>query len=135
VGAGKYWPDPKAREGGTSRFNGVYWPDPKAAQGNGFSRPYLREGDTTNPSVIEYSPGVWRVAEGYSPPFYYYCHSTSETPPLDGWLIGDAVEPGNALSPPTLKVIERCKRCKNRWKEHECRPAADGPVRLPYLSN
>lgn len=104
--------DPKAGEGVMSRFNGKYWKDGKASQGKGFAHAYKREGDGANASVIELclDSKCWRIGENYAPPFYYYNFSQSDTPPLDGWTVGDAVSRGCKVKDrPTLKPIQRKK--------------------------
>ena len=72
--------------------------------------------------MIEKGPGgMWRITEAYNPPFYYYNQSDSKTPPLKGWTIGDAVcNSKRGIDPPTLKAVERCKKCHSPWKMHEC---------------
>jgi len=116
-------PSIKRADGGLppSRFNGKYWPD-KAKQGAGFSCAYRREGESHECSVIEKGPSnIWRITEGYNPPFYYFCQFDSDTPPVTGWTIGDAVcDTFATMQPPTLKKIQRCKKCFSTWPTHEC---------------
>ena len=91
---------------GEERFNGVYKPDPGAKQGEGCSRPFRQE---RGPGTIEYwsqaGYPVWHLSERYGADndgaTYYYCESTSTTPPLFGWEVGGGQEPAPSLSPNT----------------------------------
>jgi hypothetical protein len=79
----------------------MYRPQPGAKQRDGFSRPYGQVGGS---GTIEYhsDSGRWHLNEGYAGRTYYYCKSTSSTPPLTGWKVcPHGTAPAPSLSPAT----------------------------------
>ena len=82
---------------GTARLNGAYTRSLGAKQRHGCSRPYGQEGGD---GTIEYesSFGEWWLTERYAGIKYYFCKSTSSTPPLTGWEVISGAAPAPSLS-------------------------------------
>lgn len=94
----------------TAKLNGTYWPDKGAAQRDGWSRPYLQEGGE---GTLEFrSGGTWYLSERYEFPTYYYCNSTSPSPPLTDWRANSpyANAPAPSLVPTTRRDHEKAAR-------------------------
>ena len=89
----------EVRDAGLEHYNGKYTLQRGAKQGYGFSKPFRNENGKT---TMEYDgDGRWLLNEHYAGIRYYYCQSSSKTPPLTGWQVweGYGKEPAPSLLP------------------------------------